>query len=39
MHGLPLPVAVMHNGFAAILMASLMTLLFFATRPAGAAGR
>lgn len=39
MRGLPLPVAVMHNGFAAILMASLVTLLFFATRPAGAAGR
>ncbi len=39
MRGLPLPVAVMHNGFAAILMASLVALLFFATRPAGAAGR
>ena len=39
MQGLPLPVAVMHNGVAALLMASLVTLLFFATRPAGAAGR
>ncbi|MGE3773485.1 MAG: heme A synthase [Gammaproteobacteria bacterium] len=35
-YGLPLPVAVMHNGMAALLMASLVTLLFFATRPAGA---
>ena len=37
-HGLPLPVAVMHNGMAALLMASLVTLLYYATRPTGAAG-
>jgi len=38
-YGLPLPVAVMHNGVAALLMASLVTLLYYATRPTGAAGR
>lgn len=37
--GLPLPVAVLHNGFAALLMASLVTLLFYATRPPPVAGR
>ena len=31
--GLPLPVAVMHNGTAALLMGSLVTLLYFSTRP------
>lgn len=31
-YGLPLPVAVMHNGMAALLLASLVTLLYFATR-------
>lgn len=38
-HGLPLPVAVMHNGMAALLLASLVTLLYFATRSPGAPGR
>jgi cytochrome c oxidase assembly protein subunit 15 len=33
MGGLPLPVAVMHNGTAALLMGSLATLLYFSTRP------
>lgn len=37
-HGLPLPVAVMHNGMAALLLASLVTLMYYATRPPGAAG-
>jgi cytochrome c oxidase assembly protein subunit 15 len=37
--GLPLPVAVLHNGCAALLMTSLVTLLFYATRPPGLAGR
>ena len=37
--GLPLPVAVMHNGMAALLMASLVTLLYFATRPPREPGR
>lgn len=31
--GLPLLVAVMHNGTAALLMGSLVTLLYFSTRP------
>ena len=34
--GLPLPVAVMHNGMAALLMVSLVTLMYYATRPAAA---
>lgn len=38
LEGLPLPVAVMHNGGAALLMGGLVSLLFFATRPAGPAG-
>lgn len=31
--GLPLLVAVMHNGVAALLLGSLVTLLYFSTRP------
>lgn len=38
--GLPLPVAVLHNAMAAVLMASLVVLVFHASRPStGAAGR
>ena len=33
LRGLPLPVAVMHNGTAALLMAGLVALLYHATRP------
>ena len=33
LRGLPLPVAVLHNGTAALLMASLVALLYHATRP------
>lgn len=36
LYGLPLPVAVLHNGVAALLTMSLVSLLYFATRPAGA---
>ncbi|MSQ66830.1 MAG: heme A synthase [Gammaproteobacteria bacterium] len=36
--GLPLPVAVAHNGAAALLLGSLVTLLYFATRPLRLAG-
>ena len=32
LRGLPLPVAVLHNGMAALLMASLVVLLYHATR-------
>lgn len=38
LQGLPLPVAVMHNGVAALLLGSLVTLLYFATRVPRAQG-
>ncbi len=38
LRGLPLPVAVAHNGMAALLLGSLVTLLYFATRPSPSAG-
>ena len=38
LQGLPLPVAVLHNGVAALLVGSLVTLLYFSTRAPRAQG-